>query len=102
MIGTKSTEDVLCGHLELIGELGAVPRKGVYDGEPAISLRRRGQVIYTAVAGRARFRLTRRSSSGGMGAKGAGQVVIDVRAGRDAMPELERRWRARQGVCPAS
>ena len=47
MIGSKETEDVLGGHLELIVELGAVPRVGVYDGEPAISSRRRGQVIYT-------------------------------------------------------
>jgi hypothetical protein len=28
MIGKESTEDVLCGHLELIGELGAVPATG--------------------------------------------------------------------------
>ncbi len=47
MIGTKAKEDVLCGHLELVVELGAVPRLGVYDGEPAISSRRRGQVVYT-------------------------------------------------------
>lgn len=47
MIGSKETPDVLGGHLELLVELGAVPRKGVYDGEPAISVRRRGQVIYT-------------------------------------------------------
>jgi hypothetical protein len=39
MVGKESTEDVLCGHLELIGELGAVPRTGVYDGEPATSSR---------------------------------------------------------------
>jgi transposase len=47
MIGSKETEDVVGGHLELVVELGAVPRVGVYDGEPAISVRRRGQVIYT-------------------------------------------------------
>ena len=47
MIGTKGSEDVLGGHLELVCELGAVPRLGVYDGEPAISSRRRGQVVYT-------------------------------------------------------
>lgn len=46
-IGTKSSEDVLCGHLRLIVELGAVPKLGVYDGEPAISSRRRGRVFYT-------------------------------------------------------
>jgi transposase len=47
MIGTKTSEDVLGGHLALIVELGAVPKVGVYDGEPAISSRRRGQVVYT-------------------------------------------------------
>lgn len=47
MIGSKETEDVVGGHLGLIVELGAVPRMGVYDGEPAISVRRRGQVVYT-------------------------------------------------------
>ena len=47
MIGTKCSEDVLGGHLELLTELGAVPRLGVYDGEPAISSRRGGVVVYT-------------------------------------------------------
>lgn len=47
MIGTKSSEDVLGGHLRLVLELGTVPKLGVYDGEPAISARRRGQVVYT-------------------------------------------------------
>jgi hypothetical protein len=47
MIGSKETPDVLGGHLRLLVELGAVPRVGVYDGEPAISVRRRGQIIYT-------------------------------------------------------
>lgn len=47
MIGSKETEDVLGGHLGLVVELGAVPRVGVYDGEPAISARRRGQVVFT-------------------------------------------------------
>lgn len=47
LIGTKCSEDVLVGHLELVVALGAVPKLGVYDGEPAISSRRRGQVVYT-------------------------------------------------------
>lgn len=47
MIGTKCCEDVLGGHVQLIAELGAVPRMGVYDGEPAISSRRGGRVVYT-------------------------------------------------------
>ncbi len=40
MIASKESADVLGGHLRLLVELGAVPRKGVYDGEPAISVRR--------------------------------------------------------------
>ena len=47
MIGSKETPDVLGGHLELLVQLGAVPKVGVYDGEPAISVRRRGQIVYT-------------------------------------------------------
>ena len=48
MIGSKESADVLGGHLKLLVELGAVPRVGVYDGEPAISVRRGKQLIYTA------------------------------------------------------
>jgi hypothetical protein len=47
MIGSKESADVLGGHLGLLVELGAVPRVGVYDGEPAISVRRGQRVIYT-------------------------------------------------------
>ena len=47
MIGSKESPDVLGGHLRLLVELGAVPRKGVYDGEPAISVRRGTKLIYT-------------------------------------------------------
>lgn len=47
MIASKESADVLGGHLELLVELGAVPRKGVYDGEPAISVRRGKRLIYT-------------------------------------------------------
>lgn len=47
MIGSKESADVLGGHLTLVTELGAVPRMGVYDGEPAISVRRGRQLIYT-------------------------------------------------------
>ena len=39
---------MLGGHLRLLVELGAVPRVGVYDGEPAISVRRGRTLIYTA------------------------------------------------------
>lgn len=48
MIGSKESADVLGGHLDLVAELGAVPRIGVYDGEPAISVRRGKRLIYTA------------------------------------------------------
>ena len=47
MIASKESADVLGGHLRLLVELGAVPRKGVYDGEPAISVRRGTKLIYT-------------------------------------------------------
>lgn len=47
MIGSKESADVLGGHLGLLVELGAVPRLGVYDGEPAISVRRGTRLIYT-------------------------------------------------------
>ena len=47
MIGSKESADVLGGHLRLVVELGAVPRVGVYDGEPAISVRRGRRLIYT-------------------------------------------------------
>jgi hypothetical protein len=47
MIGSKEKADVLGGHLDLLVELGKVPKMGVYDGEPAISVRRGRQLIYT-------------------------------------------------------
>ncbi len=47
MIGSKESADVLGGHLRLVAELGAVPRVGVYDGEPAISVRRGKRLTYT-------------------------------------------------------
>ena len=47
MIGSKESADVLGGHLGLVVELGRAPRVGVYDGEPAISVRRGKRLIYT-------------------------------------------------------
>jgi hypothetical protein len=47
MIGSKESADVLGGHLGLLVELGRVPKVGVYDGEPAISVRRGRKLIYT-------------------------------------------------------
>lgn len=48
MIASKQTHDVLGGHRWCLEDLGAVPRLGVYDGEPAISARRDGKVVFTA------------------------------------------------------
>lgn len=47
MIGSKEKSDVLGGHLDLVVELGKVPKMGVYDGEPAISSRRGKKLVYT-------------------------------------------------------
>ncbi len=47
MIASKQTHDVLGGHRWCLEQLGAVPRVGVYDGEPAISSRRGRQVVFT-------------------------------------------------------
>jgi transposase len=47
MIGSKESADVLGGHVGLLVELGKTPRMGVYDGEPAISVRRGKRLIYT-------------------------------------------------------
>jgi transposase len=47
MIASKESADVLGGHLGLLVELGRTPRVGVYDGEPAISVRRGRRLIYT-------------------------------------------------------
>ena len=51
MIGSKESADVLGGHLRLVAELGAVPRVGVYDGEPAISVRRGKRLRVRATPG---------------------------------------------------
>lgn len=47
MIPSRETADVLAGHLACLVQLGGVPRKGVYDGEPAFSSRRDGRVVLT-------------------------------------------------------
>ena len=47
MIPSRESTDVLAGHLAGLVQLGGVPRKGVYDGEPAFSVRREGRVILT-------------------------------------------------------
>jgi transposase len=47
MIPSKEGHDVLAGHLACLLDLGAVPRVGVYDGEPAIGRWRDGRPCYT-------------------------------------------------------
>lgn len=42
MIPTRSASDILSGHWNCLIRLGAVPRKGVYDGESALSSRKSG------------------------------------------------------------
>jgi hypothetical protein len=47
MIPSKEGHDVLAGHLACLLDLGAVPRVGVYDGEPAIGRWRDGRPCFT-------------------------------------------------------
>jgi transposase len=44
MIPTRQAHDILGGHLSCLVELGAVPRKGVYDNEAALASRSGGRV----------------------------------------------------------
>jgi transposase len=43
MIPSREVHDILGGHLRCLVELGAVPRKGVYDNEPALASRHGGR-----------------------------------------------------------
>ncbi len=43
MIPTKEAHDILLGHLACLVDLGAVPRKGVYDNEAALVSRHHGK-----------------------------------------------------------
>jgi transposase len=43
MIPSKKVHDLLGGHLRCLIELGGVPRKGVYDNEPALASRHGGR-----------------------------------------------------------
>jgi transposase len=47
MIPSKRVYDVLGGHLRCLVELGGVPRKGVYDNEPALVSRHGGRATPT-------------------------------------------------------
>jgi transposase len=43
MIPSRQAHDILGGHLACLLELGGVPRKGVYDNEAALAVRRAGR-----------------------------------------------------------
>jgi transposase len=47
MIPSRQVHDVLGGHLEVIRQLGAVPRRVVWDQESAIGRWRRGEMVFT-------------------------------------------------------
>jgi transposase len=47
MIPTKEAHDILLGHLACVLDLGAVPRKGVYDNEAALVSRHNGRPTLT-------------------------------------------------------
>lgn len=47
MIPSREAHDILCAHLHCLGELGGVPRKGVYDNEAALVSRHGGRATLT-------------------------------------------------------
>ena len=47
MIPSKEAHDILLGHLACVLDLGAVPRRGVYDNEAALVSRRSGRPVLT-------------------------------------------------------
>lgn len=47
MIPSREAPDVLLGHLDCLRDLGAVPKKGVYDNEAAIGRKRRDGTAFT-------------------------------------------------------
>ena len=47
MIPSKEAHDILLGHLACLLDLGAVPRKGVYDNEAALVSRHNGKATLT-------------------------------------------------------
>jgi transposase len=48
MVPSRQAHDVLGGHLQLLGQFGAVPRRLVWDQEGCIGRRRRGETTLTA------------------------------------------------------
>jgi transposase len=47
MIPSRQAHDVLSGHLEVLGQLGALPRRVVWDQEGAIGQWRGGKMVFT-------------------------------------------------------
>jgi transposase len=47
MIPSREAPDLLLGHYACLAELGAVPRKGIYDNEAAIGRKRRDGTFFT-------------------------------------------------------
>lgn len=47
MIPSREAPDVLLGHFTCLSDLGAIPRKGVYDNEAAIGRKRRTGTVFT-------------------------------------------------------
>ena len=47
MVPSRQAHDLLCGHLQLLVDLGGVPRSGVYDNESALISRRGGRAVPT-------------------------------------------------------
>ena len=70
MIPSREAHDILWGHLACLLELGAVPRKGVYDNEAALVPRHGGERILTEPF--QRFR----------GTLGMGVIVLQARRSR--------------------
>ena len=48
MIPTRQAHDVLAGHLEVLSQFGALPRRVVWDQEGAIGQWRGGRMVFTA------------------------------------------------------
>lgn len=48
MIPSRQAHDVLAGHLQVLGHIGAVPRKAVWDQEGAIGQWRGREMVFTA------------------------------------------------------
>ena len=48
MIPTRQTHDVLCGHLEVLSQFGALPRRVVWDQEGAVGQWRGSKQVFTA------------------------------------------------------